>query len=449
MSQSLDLRSEGAVSRRKAVIAACIGNFIEYYDFVIYGYFATVIAGLFFPSNNETVSLLLTFSAFALSYLARPLGAIIFGFIGDKYGRRAPLTVAILLIAGCTTLIGLLPTYESIGIAAPIILTVARLLQGVSVGGEYGGALAFISEYSPDNRRGFYTGWQTFTIGLALVVGAAVAAVLTASLTSEDLATWGWRVPFLVGLPLGLVGLYMRLKLEETPHFAALQQRLEVENAPLRVGVKQNWRQMLISMGIMVIPSLCIYIFFIFQPTYLETYLKYAPDVAQRINLIGLIFYCAVLPFFARLSDRVGRRPLLVGGAVAVGVVTYPGFMVLGSGNAVLATIALCVMGLAFAPFSAASLVALAESFPTTFRYTGVSLSLQIPVTIFGGFASLVATALIAGTGDLRSPALMVMAGSVISALAAWAYRETNGEGLRAHDQAREAPDAAPDAVGH
>lgn len=454
MTQTIGVRATNTLSQRKAVTAACVGNFIEYYDFVVYGYFAAVIARLFFPSDSETLSLLLTFAAFAVSYAARPIGALVFGYLGDRYGRRLPLTVAILLIAGCTTLIGLMPTYDSIGVAAPIILTLARLLQGVSVGGEYGGALAFIAEYAPDRRRGLYTAWQTFTIGLALLVGAAVAATLTGVLTPAELDSWGWRLPFLAGVPLGLVGLYLRLRLEETPHFEAVQQHMEVEKAPVRAGIRQCWRSLLVCWGLMATPSLCIYVFFVYSPTYLTTELDYVAATAQRVNLISLVFYCAVIIPFAVVCDRIGRRPVLIGGAVAVAVVTYPAFVVLGSGNAVLATVAICVMALAFAPISAASLVALAESFPTTFRYTGVSLSLQIPVTVLGGTAPLIATALIAGTGDVRAPALMVVIGAVVSAAAAFAYRETKDQGLTAHGQpaapgSRGASPAEPTASPH
>lgn len=417
-------------TQRTAVVAACVGNFIEYYDFVIYGYYAALIAALFFPTEDPTVSLLLTFSAFALSYIARPVGALVFGFIGDKYGRKAPLTIAILLIAVCTTLIGLLPTYASWGVAAPIVLTLARLVQGISVGGEYGGALAFIAEYSPDEKRGKYTGWQTFTIGLALLIGAGMASLLTAVLAPDAMQSWGWRLPFLVGLPLGLVGLYIRLKLEETPSFRALQADMEVVKSPLRIELRTSWRSLLISMGIMVIPSLCIYIYFIYLPTYLNAELSYSTGDAQIVNLISLVVYCSLVPVFASLADVVGRRPLLIIGAISVGVVTYPGFALLGQGSLLLSTLALCLLAVAFAPISAASLAAVAEGFNTGFRYTGVSLSLQIPVTVLGGTAPLIATALIAGTGNVHSPALMVVVGAAVSLVAAIAYKETRGANL-------------------
>jgi MFS transporter, MHS family, proline/betaine transporter len=416
---------------RRAVVAACAGNFIEYYDFVVYGYFATTIAALFFPAKDATASLLLTFAAFAVSYAARPLGALIFGRIGDRFGRRTPLTVAILLIATCTTVIGLLPTYESIGVAAPIILTLARLLQGISVGGEYGGALAFIAESAPSSRRSFYTGWQTFTIGLALLVGAAVASLMTGTIAPQALQSWGWRIPFLAGLPLGFVGLYMRLRLEETPHFKAVREQLVTEKAPLWSSVRKEWRALLLGMGMIATPSYCIYIYFIYSPTYLQSELGYSAAQAQSANLVSLIFYCALLPFFANLGDRVGRRPLIIVGASAVAVVTYPAFLALGGGDIVVATIALCVMGLCFAPISAVALAGIAEVFPTTFRYTGASLSLNIPVTLLGGTAPLIATALIGATGNVASPALLVVAGGIISAVTGFAMTETANRQLR------------------
>jgi MHS family proline/betaine transporter-like MFS transporter len=416
---------------KRALIAACIGNFIEYFDFVIYGYFASVIAKLFFPAGNTAASLLLTFAVFAISYASRPLGGILFGHLGDRYGRKVPLSAAILLIAGSTTVIGLMPTYESIGLAAPIILTIARLVQGVSVGGEYGGATSFISEYAPPNRRGLYTGWQTFTIGLALLVGGGVASLLTSLLSSEDLHSWGWRLPFLAGLPLGFVGLYLRLKLEETPHFTSVQKTHDVEKSPLLTGLRQEWRAILIGMGLISAPSACIYIYYIYSPTYLSVVRGFSLADAQRANLYSLIFYCCLLPFFAYLSDIVGRRPLMIASSLAIALVTYPAFHLLDPNNFTQTVLALCLMGLAFAPHSATALCAMAEILPTKLRYTGLSVSLNIPVTLLGGTAPFIATYLVSRTGDLQSPAWFVIAAAILTLVAATAYRETLRTGLR------------------
>jgi MHS family proline/betaine transporter-like MFS transporter len=411
--------------RRKAITAACIGNFIEYYDFVVYGYFATVIAVLFFPAENPAAALLLTFAAFAVSYAARPLGALVFSHIGDKYGRRSPLAVSVLMIAFSTTLIGLVPTYEQIGIAAPVILTLARMVQGIAVGGEYGGATSFISEYSPANRRGYYTGWQTFTIGLALFAGGAIATVLSAGLSEEALHSWGWRLPFLVGLPLGLVGLYLRMRLDETPHFTEMRETTTVERAPLLTGVRRLWRSLLLGMGLVVTPAICVYIFFVYAPTYLQNAVGHGRAESQAANLISLAFYCALLPLLAVLSDRVGRKPLMIAGTAALVVVTYPAFLLLQSSSFAVVVLGLCLLGLAFAPHSAVMLAVVAELFPTTVRYTGLSLSLNIPVTLLGGTAPLIATALIAASGSVAAPAFFVIAGAVVTLVTALATRET------------------------
>ena len=416
---------------KRALVAACIGNFIEYFDFVIYGYFASVIAVLFFPSDDPAASLLLTFAVFAISYASRPIGGLIFGHLGDRYGRKTPLAVAILLIAAATTAIGLMPTYESIGIAAPILLTVARLIQGISVGGEYGGATSFISEYAPANRRGFYTGWQTFTIGLALLVGGGVASLITGTLSTEDLHAWGWRLPFLAGVPLGLVGLYLRLKLEETPHFESVKANAEVERSPLLTGLRKEWRAILIGMGLISAPSACIYIYYIYSPTFLSKVLGMSLADAQRANLYSLIFYCALLPGFALLSDIVGRKPLMLISSLAIALVTYPAFHMLDASNFTQTVFALCLMSLAFAPHSATALCAMSEIMPTKMRYTGLSISLNIPVTLLGGTAPFLATYLVARTGNPLAPSWIVVGAALLTLLSVLAYKETVKTGLR------------------
>lgn len=416
---------------KRALVAACIGNFIEYFDFVVYGYFASVIAPLFFPSSDPAASLLLTFAVFAISYASRPIGGLIFGHLGDKYGRKTPLAIAIMLIAGATTLIGLMPTYQSIGIAAPILLTVARLIQGISVGGEYGGATSFISEYAPANRRGFYTGWQTFTIGLALLVGGGVASLITGVLTHDQLYSWGWRLPFLAGVPLGLIGLYLRLKLEETPHFTAANADVQAEKVPLLAGLRKEWKAILIGMGLISAPSACIYIYYIYSPTYLAKVMGFSLADAQRANLYSMIFYCALLPLFAFLSDIVGRKPLMLVSALAIALVTYPAFHLLDPHNFNQTVFALCLMSLAFAPHSATALCAMSEIMPTKMRYTGLSVSLNIPVTLLGGTAPFLATYLVAHTGNPLSPSWIVVGAAVLTLMSVLAYKETLHTGLR------------------
>ena len=219
--------------RKRAVVAAVIGNFIEWYDFTIYGYLAVVIAPLFFPSEDRLVSLMATFAVFGVAFVMRPIGALFFGNIGDRIGRRNTLAAIILITSGATFFIGLIPSYETIGILAPLLLVLARVVQGFAVGGEYGGATAFMVEYAPEDKRGLYGSWQFVTQGASLMIGLLIVTALTTGLSEEALFSWAWRVPFLVALPLGLIGLYMRLKLEDTPAFQTVQERQEVERTPL------------------------------------------------------------------------------------------------------------------------------------------------------------------------------------------------------------------------
>src|SRR5690606_29150553 len=263
------------------------------------------------------------------------------------------------------------------------------------------------------------------TIGLALFTGGAFATALTAALSDEALHAWGWRVPFLLGLPLGLVGLYLRTRLDETPHFTAAQENRDVVRAPLVAGIRRQWRSLAVGMGVVVTPAICVYILFVYSPPYLEQAVGHSRFDAQAANLIGLAFYCALIPFLARLSDRVGRRPLMLVGTIALSIVAYPAFLMLASPSFGVVVTGLCLLGLAFAPHSAVMLAVVAELFPTNVRYTGLSLSLNIPVTLLGGTAPLIATALIAGSGSVAAPAFLVIAGAVVSLASAFTARET------------------------
>ncbi|MQA84180.1 MAG: MFS transporter [Streptosporangiales bacterium] len=255
-------------SRRKAVAAAVIGNFIEWYDFSVYAFLATVIAPLFFPSNDPAASLLAAFAAFGVAFLVRPLGGIIFGHYGDRIGRRDTLALVVLIMAGATTLIGVLPSYGQIGIAAPVLLVIARALQGLSAGGEYANATSYLIEYAPERRRGLYGSWTYVTIGLALMAGATLGAVMTSSLSEEAISSWGWRVPFLISAPLGLIGFYLRMKLDDSPRFRALQEAGDVAAAPLLTMLRTQLPNLFMTVGIVVTGTVGVYISLLYMPAY-------------------------------------------------------------------------------------------------------------------------------------------------------------------------------------
>lgn len=419
-------QADGA-SIRKATAAASIGTVVEYYDFVVYAYFASVFGPLFFPTASATASLLLTFAAFATSYLVRPLGALIFGPLGDRYGRRSVLSGVILLMSAATTLLGCLPTYGRIGVAAPILLTVIRLIQGVSVGGEFGGATSYVAEFAPRHRRGLSLSWLGVAIGLGLLAGALVSTAVTRGVSSEALLVWGWRIPFLLALPLGLVGVYLRLRLGDTPEFVAAAGERGVEKAPLRTSVRRDFSSIALSVGILAALTVFTYLYLIYLPTYLTSVLHYGRSTALLANVVGILAFCIGMPLFATLSDHVGRRPVLIAGSGALAALSYPGFLLMRAGDVSLLVLALVVLGALTAASFAPALPILPELFAVGTRYTSLGLGWNIAAVLFGGAAPLIATALIAGTGDKAAPAYYAILGGVLSLVAAFVVKETAG----------------------
>lgn len=418
----------GSETRKKAIIAATIGNFVEWYDFTVFGYFATVIAAQFFPSGDPLAALLNTFAIFGVSFVVRPLGALIVGSYGDRLGRRGTLAVVILLMSGATFLIGAAPTYAQVGVLAPIILALARALQGFSAGGEFGGATSFMVEYAPEGRRGLYGSWQAFTQGLALAVGATLGVVLSSALPEEAFQSWGWRIPFLIALPLGLIGLYLRLRLEDTPNFQAVRQMDQVEPAPLRQTIRIHGKDILKVVGVIVFGTALTYLF-IFLPTYLTTTLGFSQPQALTANLIGILALLIVCPVTAVLSERVGRKPFLVGPALVTAVFAVPGFLLLQEGFAAV-VLAHVVFGALIGVFGGAYPAAFSELFPTKVRYSALSLGYSVSVSIFGGFAPLIFTYLLQTTGNPISPSYYVLGAAIVSLLAALTLTETAGRPL-------------------
>ncbi|WP_336208120.1 MFS transporter [Nonomuraea sp. LPB2021202275-12-8] len=403
---------------RRALVAGSVGNFIEWYEFGVYGYFATIIAANFFtPAGaSDLEALVRTYASFALAFFFRPLGAAVFGRLGDRIGRRPLLIVVVLLMSGATALIGLLPTYSAIGAAAPWLLTLVRILQGLSAGGEFGGAVSLMTEFAPRGRRGLYGAWQSFTVALGLLGGAGAAALLATVLSEPDLKQWGWRVPFLLALPLGALALWLRLRLEETPSF----QRAHAGQAHAKPGAGEVARAILLGIGRLMGWSAAGYTFLVVMPSYLQTTLNATFQQALVATVVAnLGFALAIIPAGV-LSDRIGRRPVMVAGAALVVVLAFPLMNVLQDPGAsgLVKGLAVLVAGAAVGLMAGPGPAMLSEMFPTTVRYTGLGLAYSLSNAVFSGSAGLIITELIKTTGDVDIPAYYVMAACVVSVAA-------------------------------
>jgi MFS transporter, MHS family, proline/betaine transporter len=416
---------------RRAVVGASIGNMVEWFDFAVYGYLATYIAANFFPEGNPTANLLSTFAIFAAAFFVRPLGGLFFGPLGDKIGRQRVLATVIILMSVATFAIGLLPGYAAIGIWAPILLVAARLLQGFSAGGEFGGGATFLAEYSEDDRRGLTVSWLEFSTLIGFILGSGVVLVLNTSLGEETMTAWGWRIPFLIAGPLGIVGLYIRLRLEDTPEFRALESTGEVAQSPLREAIVENWRQILQVGGLVIIQNVGFYIVLVYMQTYITEQLEYSSTSASLSTVLTLLVAMILIPPLGALSDRVGRKPLLMASCIGFAVLTYPLFLLLNAGSLVAAILAHIALGILQALFISTSVAALTELFPTRVRYGGFSIGYNISVAIFGGSAPFLATWLISATGNPLSPAFYVIFGAVATLLTILTIPETAGTDLQ------------------
>src|SRR5262249_20687233 len=315
-------------SARRAIAAAIVGNVLEWYDFIVYSYLATTIATVLFPPGDEAAALLETFAAFGIGFVARPVGAIIIGWIGDKKGRKAALILTITLMAGGTVLVGLIPSYASIGMFAPIILVLARLMQGFSVGGEWGNSTAFMVEWAPEGHRGFYSSFQQCSLVAGLLLGSGIAALLNTVLATETTQGWGWRVPFFIGSMVALVGIYMRRSVEDSPIYRRVASEQATSGAqPLPIVETAQ------AFGFMIVWAVQFYIFLAYMPTFTQKYAGLSSAAALWSNTAGLLLLMVAIPPFGLLSDRVGRKPLLIASCIAFIVLPYPlfGTMLKGS----------------------------------------------------------------------------------------------------------------------
>ena len=410
---------------RKAVYAAAIGNVLEWYDFGVYIFFAGTIAHNFFPADNPAAGLLSSLAVFGVGFLMRPLGGILIGRYGDTHGRRAALTLTILAMAFGTVMVGLLPGYASIGVAAPVLLVVARLIQGFSAGGEWGGSTAFMVEWAPAAQRGWYGSFQQASIAASLVLGSGTGALFTAILSPGALASWGWRIPFLLGIVLARVGGYLRRNVEETPAYRAAETAREPA-APGGFGAGLR------AFGFTIHWTVAFYILLSYMPTFTRQHGGMTAAQALSANTIGLLVLMVLIPPFGALSDRVGRKPLLLASCAFFAVLTVPLFMViLGKPGFGVLMLIQVLFDAAIALFSGAGPAAISEMFHTIGRSSWMTPAYALAVAIFGGFAPFIAAWLIAATGSPLAPAFYVIAAAVVSFIVIWRMPETAHEALR------------------
>lgn len=411
---------------RKVIVAAAIGNFVEWFDFAVYGFLATAIAQQFFPSTDASAGLLKTFAVFAVAFAFRPLGGVFFGMLGDRVGRKKTLAFTILLMAGATTLIGLLPTYAAIGVMAPILLTIIRCAQGFSAGGEYAGACAYLMEHAPQHKRAWYGSFVPVSTFSAFAAAAIMAYALEASLSAEAMSSWGWRLPFLIAAPLGLVGLYLRWRLGETPAFQAVAKEHAVAHSPLKDTLRNHGAAICCLGAFVSLTALSFYMFTTYFATYLQTAGGLSRATALLVSLIALVFAAAICPLAGAFSDRVGRRMTVLSTCGLLIVVVYPSFLMASSGSFVASIIGVMLLAIGAVLCGVVTAALLSETFPTRTRYTASAITYNMAYTIFGGTAPLMATWLISTTGSNLSPAFYLIVIALMALAGGMALPETS-----------------------
>ena len=419
---------------KRAVGAAALGNAMEWFDFGVYGYLAVTIGQVFFPSSNPTAQVIAAFATFTVAFLVRPLGGLVFGPLGDRYGRQKVLAFTMILMALGTFSIGLIPAYERIGIWAPVLLLLARVVQGFSTGGEYGGAATFIAEYSTDRNRGLMGSWLEFgTLG-GYIAGAGTVTALHMLLSSEQMLDWGWRIPFLVAGPLGLLGLYMRMKLEETPAFRAFAEEAEKrehDRPGLRALFQVHGRQLLVCMGLVLVFNVTDYMLLTYMPSYLSVTMGYAESKGLLLIIIVMLVMMPLNIVGGVFSDRLGRRPMIIGACIALLVLAIPCLLLVGSGHDGLIFLGLMLLGLALVCFTSSMPSTLPALFYTPVRYSALSIAFNVSVSLVGGTTPLVTAWLVERTGDPLVPAYYLMGAAVIGLVTMLFVKETAGLPLR------------------
>ena len=429
---------ERSLALRRAATASFIGNFIEWFDYASYGYLATVIGLAFFPEADKSVQLMSTFAVFAMSFILRPVGAVVWGAWGDRWGRRWALSWSILIMSGSTFFIGLLPTYSVIGIAGAIGLLLLRMIQGFSASGEYAGAGTFLAEYAPPSRRGIYTSLVPASTACGLLAGSLMVTGAFWLLPDDAMNTWGWRIPFLLAGPLGLIGRYIRVHLEDSPAYQEMRAEMPQEekseswSEPLRLLLREHLHDTLITFGVSCLNAVAFYMLLSYMPTYVHEELGFSQDTATLATSAMLVVYIISIFIMGHLSDSFGRRRMLIAACVAFIVLTVPLFVVMTKATGMLLVVILCqvIFAIILTANDGTLATFLAESFPTNVRYSGFALSFNGANALLGGTTPFIVTWLIKVTGSPLAPAVYLTVVALIAMVAIFQSRTIHGSEL-------------------
>ncbi|MCX8700334.1 glycine betaine/L-proline transporter ProP [Gilliamella sp. B2840] len=442
---------------KKAIIAAALGNAMEWFDFGVYGFLAYVLGQVFFPNASPNVQVVAALATFSVPFLVRPLGGLVFGILGDKFGRQKVLSITIIIMSLSTFCIGLIPSYASIGITAPILLLLAKLAQGFSIGGEYSGAAIFVAEYSPDRKRGFMGSWLDFGSIAGFLVGAGLVVLLSTLLSDANFQYWGWRIPFLFALPLGLIGLYLRHALEETPAFVQhtdsmdKNEQTHVANPPkmtFKKIITQYWKSLFVCVGLVIVTNVTYYMLLTYMPSYLSHNLNYHTDHGVLIIIAIMIGMLFVQPMIGLISDKIGRRPFIIGGSLGLLILSYPAFVMINSDVIGLIFLGLLILAVLLNCFTGVMASILPAIFPTNIRYSALAISFNVSVLIAGATPT-VAAWLVEETNNLYMPAYYLMIVALIGLLTGIKMRETANQPLRGATPAASDPSEAKEILSN
>ena len=425
----MEQENRNSIHLRKNTIGGVIGNILEWYDFAVFGYFASVIGAQFFPSEDKLASLLSAFGVFAAGYMMRPLGGIVFGFIGDRLGRKKALQISVIMMALPTVLLGFLPTYARIGVAASALLVLLRLVQGVSVGGELIGSISFITEIAPHNRRGLYGSWTLFSAIGGVMLGSLVATLVHSVLDASAIHNWGWRIPFLAGFLVAGFGIWMRKGMIETEAFEKQRETGNIAKNPVLLAMKSHPAKILHIMALVVFMGGGFYMLFVWWPTYLTKIIPEPVPHALVVNTISMLVLMALIPVMGFLSDIWGRRNILLIALGALIVFSYPLFILSDHGSFAGALVCQIIFAVLLSGIQGAIPATMVEMFPTMTRFSGIAIGYNISLAVFGGTAPLISTWLIAKTGhNIAAPAYYLIFMALVSFVAAL-FVQSNKEG--------------------